>query len=410
MTPEGLTVPLLKLDLIQTLAIAALLYYAGVMIRRKVPLFDRLNIPSAVIGGLSFSLLVLLTRDRIINFQFETSTQSLFMVAFFTTIGMNASFPLLRSGGMKVVIFLAMSSLFCILQNVVGMVIAQGMGVHPLLGVMAGSVTLVGGPATGLAFAPSFRDAGLVGADVLAITAATFGIICGGIAGGPAGTWLIERFSLHSRLTASRKELDRELESESRLVTIDIDREDSSLVVNMISIATAMGIGSIVSYYVQQAGWTLPAYIGAMAVASVFRNVDDRYKLFHIDTKSMELIGGISLNIFLVVALMTLKLWELAQLALPLAVILIVQTIVVVLFALTAGFRIMGRNYDSAVMASGFIGFVLGTTANAIANMRTIVGKYGPSPTAFLVVPMVGAFFIDFVNAFIITWFLNLLR
>jgi glutamate:Na+ symporter, ESS family len=386
------------------------LYYAGVMIRRKVSLFDRLNIPSAVIGGLSFSLLVLLTRDRILNFQFETSTQSLFMVAFFTTIGMNASFPLLRSGGMKVVIFLAMSSLFCILQNVVGMVIAQGMGAHPLLGVMAGSVTLVGGPATGLAFAPSFKDAGLVGADVLAITAATFGIICGGIAGGPAGTWLIERFSLHSRETASRKELDRELESESRLVTIDIDREDSSLVVNMISIATAMGVGSVVSYYVQQAGWTLPAYIGAMAVASVFRNVDDRYKLFHIDTKSMELIGGISLNIFLVVALMTLKLWELAQLALPLAVILIVQTIVVVLFALTAGFRIMGRNYDSAVMASGFIGFVLGTTANAIANMRTIVGKYGPSPTAFLVVPMVGAFFIDFVNAFIITWFLNLLR
>jgi glutamate:Na+ symporter, ESS family len=410
MTPDGISVPLLKLDIIQTLAIAALLYYAGVLIRRRIRLLDRLNIPSAVIGGLSFALLVLLTRDRIVNIEFDTATQSLFMVAFFTTIGMNASLPLLRSGGLRVVVFLLMSSLFCVLQNLVGMGIASSMGTHPLLGVLAGSVTLVGGPATGLAFAPSFRDAGLVGADVLAITAATFGIICGGIAGGPVGTLLIRKYGLHGAKGRGTKELNREMESEARLVTIDVDREDSSLIVNMIMIAVAMGLGSIVSYYVQQSGLTLPAYIGAMAVASIFRNVDDRFRTPHIDPKTMELVGGISLNIFLVVALMTLKLWELAQLALPLAVILIVQTIVVVIFAVTAGFRIMGRNYDSAVMASGFIGFVLGTTANAIANMRTIVGKYGPSPTAFLVVPMVGAFFIDFVNALIITWFLNLLR
>jgi ESS family glutamate:Na+ symporter len=174
--------------------------------------------------------------------------------------------------------------------------------------------------------------------------------------------------------------------------------------------AAAMGLGSIVSFYIQSLGWTLPAYIGAMLIASVLRNIDDKTKLFKIDFPVMELLGTISLNIFLVVALMDLKLWELVHLAIPLAAILFFQVIAVVLFSITISFRMMGKDYESAVMASGFIGFVLGTTANAMANMKTLVGKFGPAPRAFLVVPMVGAFFIDFTNAIIITLFLNWLR
>jgi ESS family glutamate:Na+ symporter len=174
--------------------------------------------------------------------------------------------------------------------------------------------------------------------------------------------------------------------------------------------AVAMGIGSIVSYYFQSLGWTLPAYIGAMIIGALFRNIDDKTNWFKIHQHTMDFAGGIALNIFLVVALMDLKLWELAHLAGPLTVVLLTQVILVVLFALLVSFRLMGKDYESAVMASGFIGFVLGTTANAVANMRTLTGKYGAAPKAFLVVPMVGAFFIDFANALIITFYLNWLQ
>ncbi len=396
---------LLKLDLIQTLAVAAALYYLGVMLKKVLPFLDRINIPSAVIGGLLFAAAVLVTRDRFVNFQFDVATQPLFMVAFFTTIGMSASIPLLKTGGVGVLIFLIISTLFCFVQNSAGIAVAYLFDVNLLVGVMAGSVTLVGGPATGLAFAPLFEKAGVVGADTLAITAATFGIVCGGLTGGPLGTWIINKYKLHSWST-SKKELAEELLPQIETITFEVEKEDSSLIVNLIVASLAMGIGSIVSYYFQSLGWTLPAYIGAMMVASLFRNIDDITGWLKIDPKIMELIGGISLNIFLVVALMNLKLWELLNLAVPLFAILAVQVIVVLAFAIVV-FRAMGKNYDSAVISTGFIGFMLGTTANAVANMKTLVTKFGPSPKAFLVVPMVGAFFIDFVNALVITFYLN---
>lgn len=400
----------LKLDLIQTLAIACVMYYIGILLRRALPFLDRLNIPAAVIGGLIFAGVNLFAHDRWINLKFDTAAQPLFMVLFFTTIGMGASLPLLKKGGMQVVIFLLISTVFCFIQNFVGMGISSLFHVPLLLGVIAGSVTLVGGPATGLAFAPLFEQAGVPGAGTLAITAATFGIVCGGIIGGPVGTLLIKRFRLHAQRRTSTSELEHELHPEPAALRIELDKEDSPLLMNIIVAAVAMGIGSIVSFYFQSWGWTLPAYIGAMLVASLIRNIDDATRWLKIDEQVMEVIGTISLNIFLVVALMDLKLWELLNLALPLGAILLAQVVVVVVFALSASFRLMGKDYESAVMASGFIGFVLGTTANAVANMRTLVGKYGPAPRAFLVVPMVGAFFIDFTNAIIITMFLNWLK
>jgi glutamate:Na+ symporter, ESS family len=191
---------------------------------------------------------------------------------------------------------------------------------------------------------------------------------------------------------------------------VEPDREDAPLIMNMIVLAVAMGIGSILSTWFKDLGLTLPAYIGAMMVASVLRNLDDATGWLRIDPAAMDFVGGFALNIFLVVALMDLKLWQLAGQALPLFVILAAQVVVISVFALTASFRLMGRDYDSAVMASGFIGFALGTTANAVANMRALVVKYGPAPRAFLVVPLVGAFFIDFANAIIITLFVNWMR
>jgi ESS family glutamate:Na+ symporter len=398
----------LKLDLLQTLSVAAVLYFVGLQLRQRIGWLDRLNIPAAVVGGMLFALLVLAGRDRFLSVQLDTTAQPVLSVAFFSTIGMSASLALLRSGGIQVLIFLLFSTLFCFVQNGLGITIARAFGENPLLGVMAGSVTLVGGPATGLAFAPLLEQAGLIGAGTLALTSATFGIVCGGLTGTPVGTWLIRRF----HLTPNAKGGDGSGDAMARpaVIVVEPDREDAPLLMNMIVLAVAMGIGSVLSRWFQGLGWTLPAYIGAMMVASLFRNLDDATGWLKIDPAAMDFVGGFALNIFLVVALMDLKLWQLAGQALPLFVILAAQVLVIAAFALTASFRLMGRDYDSAVMASGFVGFALGTTANAVANMRSLVTKFGPAPRAFLVVPLVGAFFIDFANAIIITFFVNWLR
>jgi ESS family glutamate:Na+ symporter len=403
----------LKLDLLQTLAVAALVYFGGILLRRRIRWLDRLNIPAAVVGGLLFTLLVLVLRQWGISIQMDTAMQATLSVAFFTSIGMGASLALLRSGGIQVLIFLVLATLFCLVQNFLGIAIALGFEENPLLGVMAGSVTLVGGPATGLAFAPVFEEAGLRGAGPLALTAATAGIVCGGLVGGPVGTRLIQRFGLRPGGRASpsaRRETEAELRDEPEVITVEVEREDSGFIRNLVVLALAMAVGSVVSAQIQSLNITLPAYIGAMLVASVLRNIDDITGWFRIDQRAMEFAGNLALNIFLVVALMTLKLWELAGLALPLLAILTAQVLVVVLFALTVAFRVMGKDYESAVMASGFIGFVLGTTANAVANMRALVARFGAAPRAFLVVPLVGAFFIDFTNAIIITVFVNWLK
>jgi ESS family glutamate:Na+ symporter len=400
----------IKLDLLQTLTLAALVYFGGIQLRRRVRWLDRLNIPAAVVGGLVFTLLVLLLRRWDISIQLDTAMQATLSVAFFTSIGMGASLALLRAGGIQVLVFLVLATLFCLVQNFLGIAIALGFEENPLLGVMAGSVTLVGGPATGLAFAPVFEQAGLRGAGPLALTAATAGIVCGGLVGGPVGTRLINRFGLEPANTASlvaRREAEAELRDAPQVILVEVEREDSGFIRNLVVLALAMAVGSVVSAQIQSLGVTLPAYIGAMLVASVLRNIDDASGWLRIDQRAMEFAGNLALNIFLVVALMTLKLWELAALALPLLAILTAQVLVVVLFALIVSFRVMGRDYESAVMASGFIGFVLGTTANAVANMRALVARFGPAPRAFLVVPLVGAFFIDFTNAIIITVFVN---
>jgi len=401
----------IKLDLLQTLSLAALVYFGGIQLKKRARWLDRLNIPAAVVGGLCFTLLVMLLRQRGISVQLDTALQSTLSVAFFTSIGMSASLALLRVGGIQVLVFLVLATVFCFVQNFTGIAIALGFGENPLLGVMAGSVTLVGGPATGLAFAPVFEQAGLRGAGPLALTAATAGIVCGGLVGGPVGTYLIRRFGLKPKPSnLSAQEVRAELDESPETLIVEVDREDTSLMRSMAVLALAMGLGSLVSSYIQSLGITMPGYIGAMLVASVLRNLDDGTRWFRIDQRAMEFMGNLALNIFLVVALMSLKLWELAGLALPLFVILVAQVILVLLFALTVSFRVMGKDYESAVMASGFIGFVLGTTANAVANMRALVARFGAAPRAFLIVPLVGAFFIDFTNAIIITFFVNWLK
>jgi ESS family glutamate:Na+ symporter len=401
--------PHFKPDPVQTLAIAALVLFAGLYLKKKIFVIDRLNIPAPVVGGLLAALTILLLRGRVASIEFDSTLQPILMIAFFTTIGMNASARLLRQGGAPVIVYLAMCTFLCFVQNFLGMGIASAFGIHPMVGVMAGSVTLVGGPATGLAFAPTFEALGVQGAASLAIAASTFGIVCGGVLGAPLGTWLIERRVARRRAgTPEHSAATPMPETESGMrVSLDVDREDTPLLRNLIILFGAMGLGAVVSAWIQSWGVTLPAYIGAMLVASVLRNLDDRTRWLRISAPLMDLIGNVSLLLFLALALLNLRLWELAHLAMPLVCILLAQVLVMGLFALLVSFPVMGRDYDSAVMATGLVGFALGTVANAMTNMRALVERYGPAPRAFLVVPLVGAFFVDFANALIITAFVN---
>jgi ESS family glutamate:Na+ symporter len=404
---------MLELDFVQTLAFAGVALLLGEGLRRLVPVLARYNLPAPVLGGLLVAVAVLVARGQGATLvQFDTTLQSPLMIAFFTTIGFGASLSLLKVGGPQVLRFFLLASVFAVVQNVVGILIAMGFGLHPLFGVLAGSVTLTGGPATGLAFAPLFEQAGVVGASSVAIAVAIGGIVAGGLVGGPAGTILIERGKIATPRRGRGAAVEVALvETEVSTTVLASEDDDDSwpIVKNLVAILVAMWIGFWVSQGFASLGMTLPAYIGAMLVAAAIRNIDDVTGWFGLSHRFINSFGIVSLTLFLVMALMTLKLWELAGLVLPLMLILAVQVAIAAVVAMGPVYRIMGSNYESAVMSGGFIGFMLGTTANAMAVMRALVERYGPAPRAFLVAPIVGAFFIDFTNALIITLFLNLL-
>lgn len=411
---------MLKLDLVQTLAFGGIILFLGYGLRRLIPPLGRYNLPAPVIGGLLVAVTLLITRRYgITPFQFDTTLQTPLMIAFFTTIGFGASFALLKVGGPQVVLFAIIATIFAVLQNVIGVLIALPFGLHPLFGVLAGSVTLTGGPATGLAFAPLFEQAGVAGAASVAVATAMGGIVAGGVIGGPVITYLIERHKLktprHTPVSlAGRPTAANIVEDQMPELTpappADEDVESYVLLKNLVVILVAMWAGSWVSLGFSKLGFTLPAYIGAMLVAAVIRNFDDVTGWIGLSQRVLDDLGSVALSLFLVMALMTLKLWELANLAVPLVAILAAQILLVAVVCFWPIFQLMGRDYESAVMSGGFIGFMLGTTANAMAVMRTIVERYGPAPRAFLVAPMVGAFFIDFTNALIITLCLNIFK
>jgi len=410
-------VPLLNLDLVQTLAFAGVVLFIGYGIKRLLAPLARYNIPAPVVGGLLVSVLMLIARaNDVTPLGFNTTLQAPLMIAFFTSVGFAASVSLLRVGGPLVLVFLVLSTIVAIAQNVIGAGLAMLVGRHPLMGVLAGSVTLTGGPATGLAFASSFEKY-VPGADTVAIAAAMVGIVTGGIIGGPLATLIIERYRLAtSRDSASAATsahdpvaahvVEEMLPDPKADTPAGEDVEAYALLKTLVFILVAMGIGAWVSEGLRMLHVTLPAYIGAMLVAAIIRNIDDLTGWFGLSQKLIDDLGSVALSLFLVLALMTLELWKLAGLALPLAVILFGQLLLVSIAAFIV-FRFMGRDYDAAVMSGGFIGFMLGTTANAMANMEALVQRFKPAPKAFLVVPMVGAFFIDFTNAIIITAFLN---
>jgi ESS family glutamate:Na+ symporter len=398
----------MKLGLIETAAVASLLLLGGYAIRRVVTPLERVNMPAPVIGGLIAALGMLIARLlELPTVEFDTSPQQPLMIAFFTSLGFAASVRLLRAGGLQVLVLLALCSVFAILQNLLGIGIATAFGLNPLFGVITGSVTLTGGPATGLAFAPLFEQAGVAGAATVAITTAMAGIILGSLVGAPLATALIERRGLKvptvarsSFLSVGAEEHPEPCDEGTRVL----------MVLKTIAIfLLAMWLGSWISAAIQRSGLTMPAYIGAMLAASALRNLDDVTGWLKLPHRYIDIAGAVTLSLFLVMAMMTLDLLKLSSLAGPLLVVIFAQLLLVMLAFVWPLYQWMGRDYEAAVISGGFAGFMLGTTANAMAVMRSLVERYGPAPRAFLVAPLVGAFFMDFTNALIITLFLNLL-
>lgn len=377
----------------------------GYLVRRWVRVLDRFNLPAPVIGGFIMSLLVvILNRGNIASVKFDLVAEQPLMVAFFTSIGFGAGFSALRRGGPKMVLLLAISTAVAVLQGLLGAAIAVMFGLQPLYGVLTGTVTLSGGPATALAFAPLFQRAGVNNAATIGVATAMAGIVIAGMFGSPLATFLIDRDKLASR----RFPFDA---PDGK----DYDRTDPSTLDPMFSalmaitlVLVSMWAGTKLSDGIQSAGITLPSYVGSMLVAAALRNCADFAGWFTLPRKAIEIIGSVTLSLFLTMAMMSIDLMSLTALALPFLVNLLAQFIMVTLLILWPIYSLMGHDYEAAVTSGGFFGFMMGTTANAMAILRSLVEKYLPAPQSFLAVPMVGTFLLDFANALIITAFLNI--
>ncbi|WZL74587.1 sodium/glutamate symporter [Clostridiaceae bacterium 35-E11] len=397
----------LQLDMVQTIALAVLVLILGQVIRKKIDFLTRFCIPAPVIGGLIFAILALIFKQtNILEFQMDATLQKLLMTAFFTTVGFTASLKLLKKGGLQVFIFLILAVALVTLQNIVGVSLAKVFNLNALIGLSTGSVPMTGGHGTSGAFAPLFEQSGAVGATTVAMAAATFGLITGSMLGGPIAKKLIEKHNLLDRskkdssLNMSKESTTAETNTFSKLIP-----ENFSLAA--IQIILAMGLGTILSSLLEKTGMTFPPYIGAMFAAAIMRNISDVTNSYKIAEEEINILGNISLSLFLSMALMGLQLWQLADLAVPMLIMLIAQTVLMAAFAYFVTFNVMGRDYQAAVLAGGHCGFGMGATPNAIANMEAISSNYGPAPAAFFIIPLVGSLFIDFFNAGIITTFMN---
>lgn len=395
---------LLELDMVQSIALAVVILLFGELLVKKVNFLSKYCIPAPVVGGLIFAILSLgLRQFGILEFEMDTTLQTLTMTMFFTSVGFGASFGLLKKGGFKVVLFLGLSVILLTIQNLIGIGFASVFDLNPLLGMATGSVPLIGGHGTAAAIGMDIEAAGVIGAGSVAVAAATFGLVAGSMIGGPVGRRLIERHNLVNNKDKSQAsyELDSVGDSQNTL-------KPRNFYIATFEILIAMGIGTIISPILQNVtGLNFPIYIGAMLAGAIIRNISDVFHKFDVPKVEIDIIGGVSLSLFLSMALMSLRLWELAELAIPMISVLVAQVVFMFLFAYFVTFRVMGKDYDAAVLAAGHCGFGLGATPNGIANMNSVTDKFGPAPAAFFILPLVGGLFIDFFNVGIITAFVN---
>ncbi|CAH0645970.1 MULTISPECIES: sodium/glutamate symporter [Pseudomonas] len=393
-----------ELDFYGTLVAASLVLLLGRGLVARIGLLRVYNIPEPVAGGLVVAFALLALRSFDVQVQFDTSLQTPLMLAFFATIGLSADFASLKKGGRVVVVFLLVVTSLLLVQNAMGIGLASALGLDPLMGLLAGSITLSGGHGTGAAWGATFSEKfGLASAAELAMASATFGLVLGGLIGGPVARLLIKRV----KTPGAEEELPQlpqgfERPDKERLIT------SFSFVETLALIAVSLLAGSLLNGALKGTAFELPTFVCVLFVGVLLRNGLSAFGFYRVFEREVSVLGNVSLSLFLAIALMSLKLWDLAALALPFFALLAAQTLVMALFAIFVTFRVMGRNYDAAVLAAGHCGFGLGATPTAIANMQAVTQRYGASNIAFLVVPMVGAFFIDIINVIVIKLYLAL--
>lgn len=396
---------MLQLDFYSTLVAASLVLLLGRWLVARIGFLRAYNIPAPVAGGLVVALVLLALRGLAdIEVRFDPSLQTPLMLAFFATIGLNADFASLKKGGRILAIFLLVVTTLLVVQNAMGIALAKALGLDPLMGLLAGSVTLSGGHGTGAAWGTVFSEKyGVASASELAIASATFGLVLGGLIGGPVARLLIKRVQVpgieqvQPRLPKGFEQPNRE-----RLIT------PFSFIETLALLAISLQVGTYLNGFLQGTALELPTFVCVLFVGVVLRNGLSALGWHQVFEREVSVLGNVSLSLFLAIALMSLKLWDLAALALPIVILLAAQALLMALFAIFITFRVMGSNYDAAVLAAGHCGFGLGATPTAIANMQAVTQRFGPSQIAFLVVPMVGAFFIDITNAVVIKLYLAL--
>ena len=387
----------------QTIAVAVVVLILGAFLKRKISFLEKFCIPAPVIGGLIFAIFTLICYSTgILEIDFDDTLKEVCMVFFFTSVGFQANLKVLKSGGKPLLIFLVLVIVLIITQNFTAIGLANLLGLDSLTGMTTGSIPMVGGHGTAGAFGPVLEDFGISGATTVCTAAATFGLVAGSLMGGPIGNRLIKK---HNLLETIKNDDDTLLVEEEE----KHERHFSMYAPAVFQLIIAVGIGTIFSKLLSLTGMTFPIYIGAMIAAAIMRNIGEYTGKITIHMGEINALGGICLSLFLGIAMNTLKLWQLADLALPLVILLEGQVALMFLFSYIVVFNVMGRNYDAAVLVAGTCGFGMGATPNAMANMQAICEKYGPSVKAYLIIPIVGSLFADFLNSLTITFFINLL-
>ena len=393
----------IQLDMYQTLAAAVLVLLLGNYLRKKINFLEKFCIPAPVIGGLLFAIFSCICYTTgIIEFSFDDTLREVCMVFFFTSVGFQANLKVLKSGGRSLIVFLGLVITLIFSQNLLAIGLSKLLNLNPLIGMCTGSIPMVGGHGTAGAYGTVLEDFNIHGATTICTAAATFGLITGSLVGGPIGKRLIEKRKLMDNVPT---------EDDSLLVE---DEEKHQRHTNMYAAAVfqlilAIGLGTIFSYFLTKTGLTFPIYIGAMLAAALMRNITEYSGKGTIHMGEINDLGGICLSLFLGMAMITLKLWELATLALPLVILLAAQTLLICVFTYFVIFNVMGRDYDAAVLSAGTCGFGMGATPNAMANMQAICARYVPSVKAYLIIPLIGSLFADFINSLVITFFINIL-
>lgn len=393
----------IQIDMYQTLALSVVVLMLGQFLKQKINFLEKFCIPSPVVGGLIFSVLTcILYSTGVVEFTFDDTLREVCMVFFFTSVGFQANLKVLKSGGKALAIFLGLVIALIFMQNLLAVGVSHLIGLDSLVGLCTGSIPMVGGHGTAGAFGPVLEDFNVQGATTICTAAATFGLVAGSLIGGPIGKRLIEKQHLLDTIVTEDDSLLIEEEKKH-------ERHSNMYAAAVFQLILAVGLGTIISELLTKTGLTFPIYIGAMIVAAIVRNVGEYSGKFDIYMGEINNLGGICLSLFLGIAMITLKLWQLAELALPLMILLGAQLLLIFLYTYFVVFRVMGKDYDAAVLAAGTCGFGMGATPNAMANMQVLCDRYAPSVKAYLLVPLIGSLFADFINSLVITLFINII-